>query len=558
MFRRLTPQLMSKTHQLKYLFLIALFMLPTTLLFGQKESGKTKLVVGIVVDQMRYDYLNLFSEHFTEGGFQRIISEGFSCENNYLNYIPTNTAPGHAAIYTGTTPNNHGILSNYWFDNASGESIYCVYDSTVEPIGTGNKTERKSPKQLLVNTIGDVNRQETTMKGKTISISIKDRAAVLSGGLKANAAYWFKGKGQGHWISSSYYLEKLPKWVLAFNDTNQLNKYMEVWKPLFDMETYTESGPDDRRFERGFKGKTTPTFPYDLTALSEENGGFDILKSTPFGNSYTLDFATAALKGENLGRDDETDFLLISLSSSDYIGHNFGVNSKEMQDTFVRLDRDIEKFLIALDAHVGKGNYTLFLTSDHGATENPNYLIENERPGGYFKEGTFRNELKEFVYERYGTTEIISNVSGNQVYLNEELIATLKLTNSEVEGAIQTFISTYPQIATVITRTQFSKEKFTKGLAEIMQNGFHLERSGAIFYTLKPSVVVYAETGSDHGSGYEHDTHVPLIFYGNGIVKGSVLKRTYTIDIAPTIAKLLDISFPNGATGTPIVEALKK
>ena len=549
---------MSLTLKLKCSILIPLVMAPIALVWGQNDVPKPKLVVGIVVDQMRYDYLNKFSEHFTEGGFHRIINEGFSCENNYLNYAPTLTGPGHAAIYTGTTPSNHGILSNSWYDNTTGEAVYCVYDPSVEPIGTGSRIERKSPKQLLVNTIGDVNRQETAMKGKTISISMKDRAAVLAGGHTANAAYWFKGKEQGHWISSSFYLEKLPRWVTTFNDTKQLDSYMEEWKPLNNIETYTQSGPDDRPFERGFKGKEAPTFPYNLTTLSEANGGFDILKSTPFGNSYTLDFAAAALRGEQLGRDAHTDFLLISLSSSDYIGHNFGVNSKEIQDTFIRLDRDIEKFLIALDAHLGKGNYTLFLTSDHGATENPNYLIENDRPGGYFKEGIFRNALKEFVYERYGTTKIINNVSGNQVYLNKELMTAMKLIHSEVEVAIEQFISKQPQIETVITRTQLLNEKITEGLEELMQNGFHAKRSGDVLYMLKPSVVVYAETGSDHGSGYEHDTHIPLLFYGLGIAKGSSSKKTLTIDSAPTIATLLKIAFPNGATGSPIIEVLEK
>jgi predicted AlkP superfamily pyrophosphatase or phosphodiesterase len=549
---------LSLSQKIRFSFFISILMAPVAILLGQNDSEKPKLVVGVVVDQMRYDYLTSFSEHFTEGGFNRMMTDGFFCKNNYLNYVPTNTGPGHAAIYTGTTPSNHGIMSNSWYDAMAGEAVYCVYDPSVEPIGTGSKTERKSPKKLLVNTIGDVNRQETAMKGKTISISIKDRAAVISGGHNANAAYWFKGKKQGHWISSSYYLKKLPKWVHSFNESKQLDDYMVAWTTLFDIDTYTQSGPDDRPFERGFKGKETPTFPYDLAALSEENGGFDLLKSTPFGNSYTLDFATAALKGEKLGRDANTDFLLISLSSTDYIGHNFGANSKEIQDTYVRLDRDLEKFLLALDAQLGKGNYTLFLTSDHGATENPNYLNENNRPGGYFKEGTFKNELKEYVYNLYGTTEVISNISGNQVYLNKKVIDTMKLANSKVEDTIQQFILNQPQIATALTRTQLLTQKFSKGLEGLMQNGFHLDRSGDILYLLKPSVVVYAETGSAHGSGYEYDTHVPLLFYGQGIKKGSTSKKTHSIDIVPTITSLLQLPLPNGTTGLPINQALKE
>ncbi|MBL4662335.1 MAG: alkaline phosphatase family protein, partial [Flavobacteriaceae bacterium] len=538
-------------------FLFGLFILPITSLWSQNSSQKPKLVVSIVVDQMRYDYINKFSEKFTKGGFNRIIANGFSCENNYLNYVPTNTGPGHATIYTGTTPSNHGILNNFWYDINLEKTVYCVSDSSVEPVGTGYKTGRSSPKRLLVNTIGDVNRQETAMKGKTISISIKDRAAVLSGGHTANAAYWFVGKTQGHWISSSYYMEKLPRWVHSFNDSNRLGKYMKEWKPLFPIESYTQSGPDNRPFERGFRGKKTPTFPYNLASLSIYNGGFDILKSTPFGNSYTLDFALAALKAVNLGRDVYTDFLLISLSSSDYIGHNFGVNSKEVQDTYLRLDRDLEKFINALDAQLGHGKYTLVLTSDHGATENPNYLIENGHSGGYFKEATFKIELKDHVFKQYGTTNIIKNISGNQVYLNKSLIVSMGLKISDMEDMIQRFILDQPQIETAITRTQFLNQKFTSGLELFMQNGFHLDRSGDIVYSLKPSVIVYAETGSDHGSGYFYDIHVPLLFYGFGIAKGSTTKLTSSIDIVPTLAALLGLPLSNETMGTSISEVLK-
>jgi predicted AlkP superfamily pyrophosphatase or phosphodiesterase len=532
-------------------------MAPLTVLFGQSNAEKPKLVVGIVVDQMRYDYLQKFSEKFTTGGFNRIISNGFSCENNYLNYVPTHTAPGHAGIYTGALPAQHGILSNFWYDRTIKEAVYCVSDPSVEPVGTGNKTGRNSPQRLLVETIGDVNRAQTQMKGKTISISIKNRAAILSGGHKANAAYWFRGQDQGHWITSSYYMDALPEWVKKFNDTDQLTTYMNTWELLYPFERYSESGPDERPFERGFRGKQTPTFPYNLTELATTNGGFDILKATPFGNTYTLDFAAAALKGEKLGKDNATDFLLISLSSSDYIGHNFGVNSKEIQDTYLRLDQDLEKFLNKLDLQMGEGNYVLFLTSDHGATENPKYLLENGGVGGYFKEATFIIQLKDYLYKLYGSTEIIEHVALNQVYLNKELLVTLNLNASEVEKLIQEYILLQPQIQTAVTRTQLLNHEFTDGLELLIQNGFHPDRSGDIAYLLEPSVVVYSETGSDHGSGYEHDTHVPLLFYGLGIKPGRTHRLTSSADIVSTIAALLAIEPPKTASGHVIGEMIE-
>lgn len=548
---------MSFLHQIRYFSYIAFLLAPFSILLGQNKAQKPKLVVGIVVDQMRYDYLQMFSEKFTSDGFNRIISNGFSCENNYLNYVPTHTAPGHAGIYTGALPAQHGILSNYWYDNTIKEAVYCVSDPSVEPVGTGSKTEKNSPKRLLVETIGDVNREQTEMKGKTISISIKNRAAILSGGHKANAAYWFRGKDQGHWITSSYYMDALPEWVKSFNDTEQLTTYMSTWEPLYPLETYSQSGPDDRPFERGFKGKKTPTFPYNLNDLATMNGGYDILKSTPFGNSYTLNFAEAALKGEQLGQDEATDFLLISLSSSDYIGHNFGVNSKEIQDTYLRLDQDLETFLNALDVQIGEGNYLLFLTSDHGATENPKFLLENGRVGGYFKEATFKIELKDYLFKRYGTTALVEHIALNQVYLNKELLDTLNVKASEIETVIQQFILSRPQIRTAVTRTQLHNQEFTEGLELLLQNAFHPDRSGDIMYLFEPSVVVYAKTGSDHGSGYEHDTHVPLLFYGSGIAKGSTKRLTSSADIVSTIASILAIEPPKTAGGQIIKEVIE-
>jgi len=526
--------------------------------YGQNDGDKPKLVVGIIVDQMRYDYLSRFSEKFAEGGFKRLMNEGFSCESNYLNYIPTKTAPGHASIYTGTTPKDHGILGNYWFDVKTSTLIDCVYDASVAPVGTGSKRDRSSPKYLQVNTISDAFKEQTNAQSKTISIALKDRSAILSGGKKADAAYWFRGKDQGHWITSSYYRNTLPTWVKRFNEKAVLENYMTDWEPLLPIARYTESEQDNRTVERGFKGKEHPDFPYDLKKLAKNNQGYDLLEFTPFGNSYTLNFAVAALKGEQLGKDAITDFLLISLSSTDAIGHNFGVSSKEVEDTYLRLDRDLAAFLIELDTQVGKDSYTFFLTSDHGASENANALKEKNIPGGYFKEATFKIEVKDHVFKKYGTTEIIKNISNEQVFLDKELIITSNLDISEVEKSIQQFILEQPQIKTVLTRSQIEKGEFSGTIEAYLVNGFNSERSGDVLYALNEHVLVYAETGSDHGSGYEYDTHTPLLFYGFGIEKGSTKDTTRTIDIVPTLSKLLKITPPKTAKGAILDSLLKK
>ena len=326
--------------------------------FGQDQNLKSenpKLVVGIVVDQMRYDYLTRFYNHYGDKGFKRLIKEGYNCKNNHFNYVPTYTGPGHASVYTGTTPANHGIISNNWYDKFNKKIQYCAYDPTVKPIGTSNQGETMSPRKMLTTTITDQNRLHTQFKGKTIGVSLKDRGAVLPAGHTANAAYWFRGKDEGNWITSDYYMTELPQWVVEFNTSNKAESYLKEWNTIKPIETYVESGEDDNSFEGGFKGKDKAVFPYHLNELKSQNMGYDIIKSTPYGNSLTTDFALAALKGESLGIDKITDFLTISYSSTDYIGHNFGVNSKEIQDTYVRLDDEIARLLEALDTMVGKG-----------------------------------------------------------------------------------------------------------------------------------------------------------------------------------------------------------
>ena len=516
-----------------------------------------KLVVGIVVDQMRYEYLTRFYTRYGEGGFKRLVTDGFNCKNNHFNYIPTYTGPGHASIYTGTTPQNHGIISNNWYDKFGKEVVYCASDTTVVSIGCSSLSERMSPRRMKTTTVGDQNRLHTQMRGKTIGISLKDRGAILPAGHTANAAYWFRGRDMGAWITSSYYMEELPKWVQDFNASKKIKSYLREWNTLYEITTYKESGTDENNFEKGFQGVKGVSFPYDLKKLQDENGGFDIIKASPYGNSLVADFAIEALASEALGTDRDTDFLTISFSSTDYVGHNFGVNSKEIEDTYLRLDQDIERVLTALDNKVGKENYTLFLTADHGAVHVPAYLESMNIPAGYFDVGTFETALEDFVRKTYAIENLIEKVDSEQVFFNYPVLYKNKLSPIELQNTISQFVVQYSQIDKVFTREQLISGNYTKGLGALIQNGFNQKRSGDVVFVLDPAVITYPKKGSTHGSGNSYDTHVPLIFFGQGIKKGSTLTKTQIVDIAPTISSLLGIAFPNGATGMILEEVIK-
>ena len=517
-----------------------------------------KLVVGIVVDQMRYDYLSRFYHRYSEDGFKRLMKGGFQLTNNHYNFVPTYTAPGHASIYTGTSPMNHGIIGNNWYDKFEDKVIYNAGDDQVIGVGTTSDEGRMSPRRMLTTTITDQLELQTQGRAKVIGISIKDRGAILPAGHAADAAYWFEGSDQGNFISSSFYMDQLPQWVTDFNALKKAEEYLKTWNTLYPIETYTASGSDLNDFEKAPKGKQAAVFPYDLNKLKAENGNYSLIKATPYGNSIVADFAIEALKKEEMGKDSIADFLAVSFSSTDYIGHQYGVNSIEIEDTYLRLDQDIARFLKALDEEVGKGNYTVFLTADHGAVNNPAYLQSRNINAGYFDRSDFRNKLNNALIEKYGFDDLISNISNDQIFFNKVNLIKNTINPIDLEHFIASTIIDYTSIDKVYTRKALVSGAMQDGIGTLIQNGFHHKRSGDVIYVLEPAVISYSKTGSTHGSSQSYDTHVPLLFYGNGINQGSSSKRTEIIDIAPTISSLLKISFPNAATGNPISEVLIK
>lgn len=523
---------------------------------GQEE--KPKLVVGIIIDQMRYDYLTRFWKKFSDEGFKKLINEGYNFKNNHFNYIPTYTGPGHTSVFTGTSPMNHGIIGNNWYDKFTGKMIYCTEDDTVNPIGTESKAGKMSPHRMKSTSIADQNRLHTQMRGKTIGVALKDRGSILPAGHTANAAYWFHGQDEGKWITSSFYLDELPEWVKEFNNSHTADSYFKSWNTLHEIETYVESGPDKNNFEGGFLGKETASFPYDLKELREENGGYDLLKTVPYGNDLTTDFALAAIEGEKLGMDNDTDFLTLSYSSSDYVGHNFGVNSKEIQDTYLRLDKNIANLLKKLNAWVGAGNYTIFITSDHGAVDVPSYLQSVKIPAGYLNSSELKNKLKNVISEQFDEVNLIKNISNNQIFFNYEALRKANIKAEDLEEFIAHYLLQEKQVDKVFTRNQLLNTGFNSGIGAAIKNGFNQKRSGDVIFVPNPATISYSKTGSTHGSGFIYDTHAPLIFFGKGIKQGSTTVRSEIVDIAPTIAALLGISYPNATSGKPLYMMLDK
>lgn len=545
-----------KKHITALLALVACWSSPAQSVI--KHNPQPKLVVSVVVDQMRYDYLLRFEKHYGKDGFKKLIKDGFNVENAHYNYVPTYTAVGHTSIFTGTTPSEHGIVGNNWYDRFEKKYIYCVDDNAYTTVGAANGGA-KSPKRLLSTTFSDQLQFTQKFHGKVIGLAIKDRSAILPTGHTANGAYWFEGNDEGKFISSTFYMEELPQWVKNFNNSGKADYYMnQPWTTLLPIEQYTESIEDNNPYEGVFTGMDTPTFPYNLKELAAQNNNYNMIKETAWGNSITTDFAIAALKGENLGQSDFTDFLSISYSSTDYVGHKFGVDSKEIQDSYVRLDRDIARLLKALDKQVGKGNYTLFLTADHAAVPVPSYLKDNKAPGGYLAPSSeMISYIDNLTQEKYGITGLVEHKSNNQIFLNRTLLKSNNLELNQVSEYLAQELINFKDVYKVVSAHTLQRTNFDYGIMNMVQKGYNQKISGDVIYVTKPAHIAYSHTGSTHGSGFNYDTHVPVIFYGAGIQKGSTKKYHSITDIAPTISNFLGLSLPTANTGMIIEEALK-
>jgi predicted AlkP superfamily pyrophosphatase or phosphodiesterase len=549
------------------LFVFLSFFLCFTITNGQKVTpkpvlkpvvvpAKPKLVIGIMIDQMRWDYLYRFYDRYAaNGGFKRLMNNGYNCENTFIPYVPTVTACGHSSVYTGSVPAINGITGNNWWDYEKNRMVYCSEDKTVKTVGSTSRAGEMSPRNLLTTTICDELKLANNFRSKVIGIAIKDRGGILPAGHSANAAYWYDGT-TGNWITSTYYMNELPQWVQDFNKKKYVDAfYQNGWNALYPLSTYTQSSKDENEYEAKPFGNDQKGFPYDLKRFAGKNYGS--ISSTPYGNTMTMMLVKDAISNEEMGKDSITDFLAVSFSSPDYVGHSFGPNSIETEDTYLRLDKDLAELFDFLDKTVGKNQYLCFLSADHGVTPIPGYANENKIPAGIVEDNKMIDDLNLLLQKKYGAGNIVSGSYNYQISLNHDLIDSAKLNRNGIVDDIIRYLSKIKGVDRVFDIQKLSEQTLPSLLKNRIANGWHPKRSGDVQILLAPGWIEGFPTGTTHGLWNPYDSHIPLIWYGWNIKQGKTVEELYMTDIAATLAALLKIQMPNGCVGKPILSILQ-
>ncbi|WP_019990866.1 alkaline phosphatase PafA [Rudanella lutea] len=517
---------------------------------------RPKLVVGIVVDQMRYDYLYRYYDKFSNGGFRRMMTEGFNCRNNHYHYAATYTGPGHAAIYTGSAPALNGIVGNEFYDRKLGRIAYCAEDTTVQTVGSTSRAGLMSPRNMLSTTIGDQLKLATDGRAKVVGVALKDRGSILPAGHAADGAYWFDSK-DGNWITSTFYRKDLPKWVQDFNARRLPDGYLtQKWETLLPIEQYTESAPDDQPYEATLPGETKAVHPHEFVTVAG-NSKYEILRTSPFGDALTKEFALAALKGEQLGQDGITDLLCVSFSSPDYIGHAFGTHAVETEDNYLRLDRQLADLFAQLDATVGKGAWTAFLSADHGVADIPGFAQTYRIPAEVKNGGELNDAVKKALVEAFGPGDWTLTYFNQQVYMNHDLLAQKKISLDDAYSVVKRALLKQRGVVNVVNLHRLGDEALPVNLQPLFENIVFPNRSGDFQVMLQAGWFEGRSRGTTHGTTYAYDTHVPFLLYGWGVKPGQTLRRTRIADIAPTICALLGILEPSACVGDPVEEVFK-
>jgi len=504
---------MAKTFRIFLFLLMAIAARPAV---AQTQFGeRPKLVVGIVVDQMRWDYLSRYYDQFTDGGFRRLIDQGFSCNNCLINYLPTITAIGHASVYTGTTPAFHGICGNNFY--IDGQKVYCCADSTVETVGSKSEKGRMSPHNMLATTIGDQLRLHTDFGSKVIGVSYKDRAAILPAGHSANAAYWLDLKNSC-FITSTYYMQELPGWALDVNRQLQKNK--------------------------------------EVKQLGEDIG------LSPLCGTVITDMAIAAMKGELMGKGPQTDMLCVSYSQTDVIGHRHGTRGKNTDDAYLQLDRDLARLLKAADEQVGEGNYLVFLTADHGAAHNWKFMQEHKLPAGPWRSGSMVEHVYDAVSNDIGETgKYIADVLDYRIFLDWKTIQEQGLMAANMEQHVLGELEKEPDIVFAAVCKDLATSALPPLLRDRAMMGYYPGRSGDLIFFPKPGYYEFGQwsspTGTTHGEWNPYDSHIPCLFFGWKVQHGATSREVHITDIAPTVCQMLHIQQPDACVGEPIVEITK-
>ena len=522
---------------------------------------KPKLIVGIIVEQMRYDQLERFRSRLGQTGIRRLLNEGTTCQNASFQYTLTQSAPGHATIATGTEPAWHGITSDSWYLPLRNEIINCTGDPNARAAGGSQEYGQHSPVNMQSSTFADELKMASGKKAKLFGVGMKEHTAILSAGHSADAAYWFDYK-TGSWISSSWYIDSLPAWVNDFNALRYPEAFvMGKWELYRPVEDYHDCISDANKFETGFNGKNA--FPYELARINRRGNpapAYDLtmLRETPYGNTLTTSFAKKLIEKEKLGSDDITDFLSICYTSTDYIGRRFGPSSFEMADAIFRLDREIGDLLSYLVDSIGKMNVLVYFSASHGISEIPGILENHRIPSGYFNRDQALNLLGSYLRALYGNGEWIKGYYERQIYLNRILIEDSGISLEEVQKKAARFIVQLSGVSTAYPHSAFEINDFGEGNLKRIINNFSPQRTGDVIITFKPGwIEKTGDYATNHNSPYEYDSHVPLIWYGWSVDRGVVTRKVNMADIAPTLSSLLKVSFPNACTGEPLFELFR-
>lgn len=488
---------------------------------NHNPTMRPKLVLAIVVDQFRYDYLLRFRDDYKEGLHKLLINGAVFTDARY-NHFPTFTSVGHSAVLTGAFPSLSGIIGNEWYDRPSGKIVKSISDDSVQQIG-GLGGAGSSPRSLLVSTIGDEMKIANPDKTKIFGISLKDYSGILATGHMADCVFWFDGR-TGDFVSSTYYVPDLPDWAKEFNAKRVADRYKgQNW---LGGKFPTEAGPKL----------------------------YGSLLSSPAGNELVEEMAEETIKAEKLGEDPFTDLLVLSFSSNDYVGHLYGPDSPQVRDVSINTDKVLGKLFRYIDARVGMANVMVVLTADHGVAPVPEVNVKRNMPGGRVSFSTISDEVQKALTEKFGEGKWILSVPEETIYLNWELIKSKRLTREEVDREAAQAIMAIPHVFRVYTR-----EQLTNGVAvgdQIgcrMMNGFSARRGADINVLLEP-YYLFGGLSTTHGTPFGYDTHVPVIFMGPGIKSGSFYASIAVNDIAPTLATILGVETPSGSEGRILSE----
>lgn len=558
------------------MMLIVFHSLGSTKAYAQNSGNRPKLILQITVDQLRGDLPTRYYDRLGEGGFRYLLESGIVYRNAHHAHANTETIVGHATLATGAHPSHHGMVGNLWFDREAGLVTYNVEDSRyrlltkgagvdkdeeIDPTQRAANTEGRSPTAILVSTFADELRSSRAGRSKVIGVSVKDRSAIAMAG-HSGTAYWFSKAG-GEFVTSNYYLDSYPKWVNDWNQKQMPQRYANTdWKLMHEQGSYLFGNSDDREWVTnvGGFGRVFP-HPYGDAASPYFN---TLLTISPAGDEVLLDFAKAALIGEQLGKGDETDYLSISFSTTDYVGHIFGPSSLEAEDNILRLDRTLENLLNFVEQEVGLANTLVVLSSDHGGPNAPGYLQSLGIPAGYVEPETWDQKAAiSRIKDQFGIKgQLIERYAHPYVYLSADVTEDRDIDREALEAATAAELLKFPGVSLAISSAALRNGAVPDTqLYRSVLNNFNAKRSGDIYIVFQPNWFINdfdgLEVASTHGSPWQYDTFVPVIFAGAGLKAEKIDRRVHTIDIAPTLSAFLGIKPPSGAQGNPLEEVLK-